>query len=158
VKLSAGTKLGPYEILAPLGAGGQTVDRASREFPGDVLALSLKGLLAARAGDARARELAESVARHRRSFGHYHHAQYDLACIHALLGEGAEAAAMLLASAGNGFPCVPFFERDPLLEKIRGGEAYRRLISDLRPEHEAYRSLYRTLRTSSGEQSGCAAG
>jgi hypothetical protein len=121
--------------------------------------MSLKGLLAARAGEhARARELAESVARHRRSFGHYHHAQYDLACIHALLGEGAEAAAMLLASAGNGFPCVPFFERDPLLEKIRGGEAYRRLISDLRPEHEAYRRLYRTLRTSSGEQSGRAAG
>jgi TolB-like protein/Tfp pilus assembly protein PilF len=134
------------------GEAARTVDRASREFPGDVLALSLSGLLAARAGEhARARELAESVVRNRRSFGHYHHAQYDLACIHALLGEESEAVAMLRDSAGNGFPCVPFFEGDPLLGKIRSGEAYRRLISGLRAEHEGYRRLYRTLQAGSLE-------
>ncbi len=133
----------------------QTVERASREYPGDVLFLAVRGLLAAKAGDhPRARELAQAVVRSRRSFGHYHHAQYDLACIHSLLGETPEAVGMLRDSAGNGFPCVPFFELDPLLEPVRRSGEYERLISHLRVDHDGYRRLYRSLRAGSNDASG----
>ena len=42
----------------------KALERASREFPGDVLFLGLQGVMAARAGDAaRARELGDAVVR-----------------------------------------------------------------------------------------------
>ncbi|MGH9368189.1 MAG: protein kinase domain-containing protein [Thermoanaerobaculia bacterium] len=130
----------------------RSIERASREYPADILFLGLRGLLAARAGDAaRARELAEVVVRNRRSFGHYHHAQYDLACIHALLGEETQAIARLRETAENGFPCLPFFELDPLLETVRGGAEFGRLISQLRVEQDQYRRLHAALRSESRE-------
>ena len=133
--------------LDRVGEAAKIGDRASSEFPGDVLVLALLGLLAARAGDAgRARDLAGEVAQGRRSLGHYHHAQYDVGCIHALLGETREAVALLRDSAINGFPCLPFFESDPLLENVRGDSDYRRLIADLRAENDGYRRLYESLR------------
>jgi adenylate cyclase len=130
-------------------------DRAANEFPGDVLVVALHGLLAAKVGDApKAREFADVVARGRRSLGHYHHAQYDLGCIHALLGETREAVAMLRDSAINGFPCLPFYENDPLIESVRGDAEYRRLIADLRSENDGYRRLYQSLRAAREESGG----
>ena len=83
--------------------------------------------------------------RNRRSFGHFHHAQYDLACVHGLLGEPARAVERLHDAATDGFPCLPFFERDPLLEPVRGSREYETLMSELRPAHEGYRRLYASL-------------
>ncbi len=82
---------------------------------------------------------------HKKSFGHYHHAEYDLACIHSLLGEPAPAVAMLRESARNGFPCLPFFEIDPFLQRARKTEDYARLVSEQSKDHEAYRRLYDSL-------------
>ena len=52
---------------------------------------------------------------------------------------------MLRASARGGFPCLPFFEIDPFLEKARKTEDYARLMSELSKDHEAYRRLYASL-------------
>ena len=60
------------------------------------------------------------------SFGHYHHAQYDIACIYALLGEKAAALDFLTEAAGNGFPCYSFFESDPFLESLRRESRFAR--------------------------------
>jgi len=123
-----------------------TTERAAREYPGHVLVFSMRGLLAALAGEAeKAREHAAAVEGHKKSFGHYHHAEYDLACIHALLGEPRQAVAMLRESARNGFPCLPFFEIDPFLETARKTEDYARLRPELSKDHEAYRRLYTSL-------------
>jgi len=89
--------------------------------------------------------LVEEVERNRRSFGHFHHAQYDLACVHGLLGDPARAVEQLRAAANDGFPCLPFFDRDPLLEPVRRSPDYQALMSELRPAHEAYRRLYASL-------------
>src|SRR5713226_9310933 len=65
----------------------RTVNAAARQFPGHVLFYPLRGLLAALRGDADAAlEHVELTSRYARSFGHYHHAQYDVACIYATLG------------------------------------------------------------------------
>jgi serine/threonine protein kinase/tetratricopeptide (TPR) repeat protein len=127
----------------------QTAERGARRFPGDVLVFGVRGLLAASRGEiARARDQIQLTIQHRRSFGHYHHAQYDVACIHALLGEKEESLRWLTDAAQNGFPCYGFFETDPLLESIRGEERFRNLMAELREECAGYRRLYEELRSS----------
>jgi tetratricopeptide (TPR) repeat protein len=133
----------------------RTVERAAREFPGDVLFLGMRGVLAARSGEmGRARELADAVVRNQRSFGHYHHALYDLACIHALLGDAPTALRHVREAAATGFPCLPFFEIDPLLETVRGTAEWSALREDLRAVHSEHRRLYATLRAQTAEPSG----
>jgi serine/threonine protein kinase/tetratricopeptide (TPR) repeat protein len=125
------------------------VERTSRQFPNDVLFFPVRGVIAASVRDeARARQQIQLTIQNKKSFIHYHHAQYDIACIHALLGEKDEALRWLADAAHNGFPCYGFFETDPLLESIRGEERFRGLMAELRLECAGYRRLYEDLRRS----------
>jgi eukaryotic-like serine/threonine-protein kinase len=129
--------------LGRLADAEQTAARIAREFPGDVLAHPLRGLLAARRGDAvEAREQGRLTAANRTAFGHYHHAQYDLACIHTMLGEPAAAVRELQAAAENGYPCATLFESDPLLLPLHGDPAFAELLERLRRERVRYQALY----------------
>ena len=130
-----------------LDAAERTVSQAARMYPGDVLCYPLRGIIAARRGDAEEadRQIALTV-RNQRAYGHYHHAQYDVACIHALLGRTDKAIEWLDAAAHSGFPCGAFFERDPLLASLRSEPAFERLMGDLADECGTYAALYRTLR------------
>ena len=126
----------------------RTLERADGEYPDYVLFRALGALLAARRGDEPdARRLVADLEKNRRSFGHFHHAQYDMACVHGLLGEPDRGVERLRESASEGFPCLPFFERDPVLEPVRRSSAFEALLSDLRPAHESYRRLYASLRS-----------
>jgi hypothetical protein len=86
--------------------------------------------------------------RHRKLFGHYHHAQYDVACIESLVGERETALEWLTEAAHNGFPCAPFIGTDPWLERLRGEERFQKLVLELHAEREGYLRLYRTLEKS----------
>ena len=131
-----------------------TVDQASRLFPGDVLFFPLRGLLAASAGDRdRARQQIDLVVANRQAFGHYHHAEYDVACIHALLGDTGAALDWLSRAAHNGFPCHAFFEADPLLASVRGEAHFSELMSELQEECNRYRLLYSESRQRSSHPS-----
>jgi hypothetical protein len=119
-----------------------------------ILFHSIRGLIAALRGDvAGARDQIDQTVRHKKSFGHYHHAQYDIACIYALLGEKDRALDWLTDSARNGFPCHSLFERDPYLDAIRG-ERFDALITALKTECDGYRRLHRELTTSGAVDSG----
>ncbi|MGH9465602.1 MAG: TPR end-of-group domain-containing protein, partial [Thermoanaerobaculia bacterium] len=108
-----------------------------------VLMISVEGLLAALSGEAaEARAAVARVEARRQAFGHYHHAQYDIACIFALLGELARALEVLAAAAANGFPCGDFFAIDPLLANLRGTPAFRGLLAKLEAEKARYRAIY----------------
>jgi tetratricopeptide (TPR) repeat protein len=48
-----------------------------------------------------------------------HHVAYSLGVAYAQLGEIDPAIRWLRRAADTGFPCLPWFERDPLLEPIR---------------------------------------
>jgi TolB-like protein/Flp pilus assembly protein TadD len=136
--------------IGALDEAEQTVSLAARTYPGDVLCYPIRGLVAARRGDIdEADRQVELTVRNKRAFGHYHHAQYDVACIHALAGRRSLAIEWLTAAARNGFPCAAFFERDPLLASIRGEAAYRTLMQDLAAECASYERLYRDLGESS---------
>ena len=67
------------------------------------------------------------------SFGHYHHAQYDVACVYARLGEKEEA----LAWAGRAAQRVSFIYRlraRSVPEPIRDEIGFRGLVEELRDE------------------------
>jgi len=126
--------------------------RTAQLDPGRTTLLhSLRAVLAALAGDKTeaVREI-ERTIENRKAYGHYHHAQYDVACAYALMGEPEAALDWLTDAAGNGFPCHPFFEKDPLLESVRSQERFVTLMNELRAECDRYRALWRGLR--SGEK------
>jgi tetratricopeptide (TPR) repeat protein len=107
----------------------------------------IRALLAARRGD---RELTREHIRRteeEEQFGHYHHAQYEIACALAHLGETGEALDWLTAAARNGYPCLTLFETDPYLAPLRTHERYARLRDELRVECEGYGRLYRELQS-----------
>jgi serine/threonine-protein kinase len=136
--------------LGRLAEAADTVERTARQFPNEVLFHPIRGVIAACEQDApRARRQIELSIQNRKAFRHYHHAQYDIACIHALLREPDEALRWLSEAAHNGFPCHAFFERDELLQSIRGESRFRSLMDELRAECNGYRALYADLRKSS---------
>jgi TolB-like protein/Tfp pilus assembly protein PilF len=108
----------------------------------------IHALLAARRGDrAQTRDHIRHTEEEKRAFGHYHHAQYEIACALAQLGEIEEALDWLTAAARNGYPCLTLFETDPFLAPLRTHERYARLRDELRVECEGYGRLYRGLQT-----------
>ncbi len=122
----------------------QRAARGRESFPQSVLFYSVQGLLGALRGDAdAAREAIRLVEANRKAFGHYHHAQYDMACIWSLLGEPAAALEALGAAAENGFPCRDFFAIDPLLDGLRDTPELGALLAELDGEVESYRRIYR---------------
>ena len=84
----------------------------------------------------------------RTAFGHFHHTQYDIACIHALLGDPEKALEWLVRAARNGYPCGVFFERDPFLDVLRGTEGFAKLLADLAAERRRYLEVYEEARSS----------
>jgi TolB-like protein/tetratricopeptide (TPR) repeat protein len=142
--------------LGRLAEARRTIDRAARLFPGDVLFYPLEAVLAAFDGDeAGVRRQIDLTVRHRKEFGHYHHAQYDVACALSLVRAQDEAMRWLEEAAGNGFPCYVFFERDPWLAALRAHPRFHPLMRKLRDECDRYAELFRSAM---GESFGSGAG
>jgi TolB-like protein/Tfp pilus assembly protein PilF len=122
------------------------VAEVTQRFPDDVLFPPLRGLVAAKRGNAtEADRQIQIAAEEGKRYGHYHHLQYDVACIHALLGRQEQALAWLTEAAHNGYPCAPHFTRDDFLELLRGTEGFERLLGELRTESQGYARLYAQL-------------
>jgi eukaryotic-like serine/threonine-protein kinase len=114
---------------------------------GEILALTVRGVLAAGDGDAaEAKRMVEQAERRRKAYGNYHHVQYDAACIHSLLGEPDRAVVWLDEAARNGYPCTALFLRDPLLEPLRAHGGFQELMARLQDESAGYARLYGELR------------
>jgi hypothetical protein len=114
-----------------------------------VLQYPLRGLIAAvRGDDEEAERQIELTVQHRKAFGHYHHAQYDVACIYARLGRPDEAMRWLTDAARNGFPCHGFFARDRLLLPLRGRPNFADLLVELQALREGCRRAYYESRES----------
>ncbi len=135
--------------LGRLDDAEKTAAAAARQAPDDVLQYPLAGLIAALRGeDAAAARQIELTVRHRKAFGHYHHAQYDVACIYARLGRLEEAMQWLTDASRNGFPCHGFIARDRLLMPLRGRADFAALLTELHAERDRCRRAYYELRES----------
>jgi serine/threonine protein kinase/Flp pilus assembly protein TadD len=64
--------------------------------------------------------------------GHYHHAVCYIAAARAIMGEAETAIDLLAAASDDGFPCYPWFERDPCLESIRSHPRFVSLMAELK--------------------------
>jgi serine/threonine-protein kinase len=132
--------------LGALDAADEATERAFPRFPSEVLFYPIRALTAALRGDRdRALQQVEVTIRNRKAFGHYHHAQYDVACVYAQLGEKDLAIQWLTDTARNGFPCGAVFARDPLLAGLRSDARFTALLESTRVECERYAALYREL-------------
>jgi TolB-like protein len=128
----------------------RTIDIASRQFVREVLFYPVRAILAALDGKAAEahRQIAFTEMNHR-AFGHYHHAQYDVACALSLLGDRDGAMTWLAAAAHNGYPCHSLFETDALLAPVRNDPRFDVLVAELREKSSALALLWRTLRPES---------
>jgi DNA-binding winged helix-turn-helix (wHTH) protein/tetratricopeptide (TPR) repeat protein len=115
------------------------LDEAVELLPEEPLTISLLGVYYALTGKARpALECMNRACASPKSFGHAHHAYYQVACILAILGRPAEAFEWLERSVSTGFACWPFFTKDPCLQNLRSLSEFELLVSSLQakyPDH-----------------------
>jgi serine/threonine protein kinase len=129
-------RLGRLEAAAAVG------DALAESDPGQSLLHPLLALLSALRGDMETAtaEIGATYA-HRRDYGHYHHAQYEVATALALLGEHEKALRWLTQAVNNGYPCAEFLRRDPLLESLGERPRFLRLVADAEAEAAQCRAL-----------------
>lgn len=133
----------PALLSGDLDRAEQRLAMALQQFPDEPLITSLQGILHARRRQTGpALECVRRALDLPRSFGHTYHTYYQIACVHAVLGETDRAMAWLERSVDTGFACWPFFRADPHLEHLREEPEFTRLVTDL--EHK-----YTTLRIQS---------
>ena len=72
-----------------------------------------------------------------------HHVAYSLGVTYAELGQPARALTWLRKAADTGFPCYPWFSRDPLLQSLHHDGAFNDLLADLQKRLETVRTQYR---------------
>ena len=109
------------------------VEDATRRLPDDPLVITLQGMLHAFHGENEcALECVQRACAAPRSFGHTHHTYYQIACIHAILGDTQQALEWLERAVNTGFACAPFFERDPALAKLRLLPEFQSLVDNLK--------------------------
>ena len=137
----------PYaaEALLRLGRTDEAVrliEAASSEELGesDPLLNSVSAIAYAVEGDAAAAERKVQIAlAGRASFGHAHHIEYSVGVAYALLGKHDNAVEWLRQAAVNGFPCLPYYERDDFLRDLRSHPEFRDLLDWLRAEEDRLR-------------------
>jgi TolB-like protein len=103
---------------------------------------SLRAVVLARMGkevDAR-REVADVrlEASNVAGLSDLHHAQYNIAVAHALLGDAKTAMIWLKKASREGLPCYPLYERDPGLASLRSNPEFVAFMRQLREEWERF--------------------
>ncbi len=113
-------------------------DPESPAFDGSA-APSWAAIEAARGNRDLAEELVASVLRLEVK---HHHVTYALGAVYGQLGAPEQAVRYLREAARTGFPCYPFYARDPLLDPLREDPEFAALVADLRGAWEAAKVTY----------------
>ena len=72
----------------------------------------------------------------------YHHRTYDIACVHAINGNGPEAMKWLRESADRGLRSYTLFARDPFLDNIRQLPEFEQFMSEMKAQYDQLRSEF----------------
>jgi hypothetical protein len=115
----AGDKARAEEILVP-SRGSLPVDRKAQAV--------LASFLAARHANGDARRLVKAIV----DSGYVdHHLAYSLGAAYAQLGNLADARHWLAEAVQTGFPCYPWYAKDPLLDPLRKDPEFRQFMTEL---------------------------
>jgi hypothetical protein len=71
-----------------------------------------------------------------------HHVHYSVGVTYAQLGDQAKARLWLGRAIGSGFPCYPWFQRDPLLQPMQADSEFQRMMQDLQKSWMAAQAKY----------------
>ena len=105
------------------------------------LLTSIEAMLAASAGDTeKAEDKIKRAAELGKSYIHFHHTEYAIASAYALMNKRAAAMQWLQRTADEGFPCYPWFERDPNLDHLRHDPQFIAFMARLKERWERYRT------------------
>src|SRR5262249_9856093 len=104
------------------------------------LLTSIEAMLAAARGDTvKAEEKIKRAAELGKDYVHFHHTEYSIASAYALMNKRAEALQWLEKAAADGFPCYPFYERDPNLKNLRDDPRFKAFMKTLKERWEYYK-------------------
>jgi len=106
----------------------------------DSICTSAYALVRARAGDVPGAErFAERAIKADRGLSHYHHDEYAIGVVYALIGKKAAAVQWLERAAAHGLPCYPLYRDDPGLDPLRRDPAFVEFLSKMRAQWEGFR-------------------
>lgn len=71
-----------------------------------------------------------------------HHVAYSLGATYAQLGDAPKALHWLEQSVSSGFPCYPWFARDPLLQPLRDDARFKSMLERLRIQNDSWTRRY----------------
>ena len=71
-----------------------------------------------------------------------HHVAYGLGVTFAQLGELTEARRWLTRAAAEGFPCYPWYDRDPLMQPLKSDPAFQEFMKQLSSRFDANRARF----------------
>ena len=110
--------------------------RAHPEDRGGVVT-STRAILEAKRGEATraAADIRTAIAKGK-GFIHFHHTAYNIASVYALLGQPQRAMYWLRQAAEGGWPCYPYFARDPNLDRIRNDPEFVAFMKQLKAQWE----------------------
>jgi tetratricopeptide (TPR) repeat protein len=118
------------KMLSELRGSAQAEQRAKSTFA---------SFLAARGEKQQAQQKLDEVLA-----GSYmdHHVHYSVGVTYAQLGDQAKARLWLGRAIGSGFPCYPWFQRDPLLQPMQADSEFQRMMQDLQKSWMAAQAKY----------------
>lgn len=133
--------------LGDLDGAERSLEAGARKFPAIVLFQSARAVIAAlRKDEGGVLRAIERTIQNRKPYGHFHHAEFDVACALATLGRSSEAIDWLTSAVRNGLPCLSAIRDEPLLASLRDESRYRDLVSEVTAQRDGYRDLYERLR------------
>ncbi len=74
-----------------------------------------------------------------------HHVAYSIGVTYAQLHDNNRALLWLARAVDTGFPCYPWYEKDPLLQPLRNDAEFRHFIDALRKSWEGGKAKYANL-------------
>ena len=110
--------------------------RAHPEDRGGVVT-STRAILEAQRGEvSRAEADIRGAIQKGKGFVHFHHTAYNIASVYALLDMPERAVYWLHQTAEGGWPCYPYFARDPNLDHIRSDPEFVAFLKHLKAQWE----------------------
>jgi tetratricopeptide (TPR) repeat protein len=73
-----------------------------------------------------------------------HHAAYSIGVAYAQMGKHEQALKWLTRAVETGLPCYPWFEKDPLLDGMRGIPDFQQLMENLKKYWRSVNERYAT--------------
>ena len=102
---------------------------------------AMQALLYADAGQpALAERSIHAAIQKGKDFGHFHHAAYTIGSTYAVMNQPKDAVRWLRASAEDGFPCYPLYERDLALQNLRRDPDFLQFMAAMRSDWERRRA------------------